>query len=57
MNYGEGHHNTKLTNKDAEEIRIKYGSQEYSQRRLAEIYKCSEVAVWRIVNKKSFNHG
>lgn len=54
MNYGEKHHNTRLTNIQAGEIRAMWHICGFSMSKIAEIYNCSSSAVWRIVNNRSF---
>ncbi|HGO1484269.1 TPA: NUMOD4 domain-containing protein [Staphylococcus aureus] len=51
---GENHGMSKLTNNEVLEIRKKYLSKNYSQRKLAKEYNVSQKTIYNIINKKQW---
>lgn len=51
-NRGENHHNSKLTEKQIQEIRSKYVPRKYTQKMLAKEYDISEITVRKIISRK-----
>lgn len=53
----ENHGMSKLTNNEVLEIRKKYLSKNYSQRKLAKEYSVSQKTIYNIINKKQWKVG
>lgn len=53
---GEKHGGAVLTNKQVARIRELYKEGKLSQKTIAEVFKCSQPTVWRIVNRKNWTH-
>lgn len=55
--YGENHQHSKISQKDADEIRVLYKKGGKSQGKLAEMYGISRAAVYRILHNHTYIRG
>lgn len=47
---GESHHNANLTDEKIAEMKRLRATENFSQRKLSKLFKCSQSTVWRIIN-------